>query len=191
MAQKSNGGVLIFLIAVLDEFFSSHWDEKDEILWFPGCSCLGCVVPASPPLSAALRLLRVDRERSSVDHYKQSESVSHATNAGFCPGKQIWEFLPRLWRRLSQRLQYVTLNGPVLTVNFDSNEHAYMWAKLASTHTCTCNISLVCDQLLLMKSTVCFVPFSRLWRQQTPLTAAHFLTQRGCFLLSLRGFSQL
>lgn len=29
-----------------------------------------------------------------MDHYRDSASVSHATNAGFCPAKQSWEFLP-------------------------------------------------------------------------------------------------
>lgn len=31
---------------------------------------------------------------SSVDHYRESASVSHTTNAGFYPAKQSWEFLP-------------------------------------------------------------------------------------------------
>lgn len=83
------------MIAVLDKFFRSRRDEKDEISRFPGRSCLGCVVPGFSQLSAALGLLFVDKERSSMDHYRESASVSHATNAGFCPAKQIWEFLPR------------------------------------------------------------------------------------------------
>lgn len=58
-------------------------------------ACLGCVVPVFSPLSAALYLLFVDREGSSVDHYRESAHVSHASNAGFCPAKQFWEFLPR------------------------------------------------------------------------------------------------
>lgn len=83
------------MIAVLDTFFRSLRDEKDEISRFPGRSCLGRVVPGFSPLSAALWLLFVDRERSSVDHYRESASASHVTSAGFCPAKQIWEFLHR------------------------------------------------------------------------------------------------
>lgn len=40
-------------------------------------------------------LLFVKRERSSVDHYRESASAPHTAIAGFCLGEQIWEFLPR------------------------------------------------------------------------------------------------
>lgn len=55
----------------------------------------GRVVLGLPPLSAALWRLFVKRERTSVDHYRQSASASHTAIAGFCLGEQIWEFLPR------------------------------------------------------------------------------------------------
>lgn len=48
------------------------------------------------------------------------ESATHATDAGFCPDKQVWEFLP--WLHTKRAIFHCfTAYGPALAVNFFSD----------------------------------------------------------------------
>lgn len=56
---------------------------------------LSCLVFLCSLLHYSCSLL-TEGERSSVDRYKESASVSHATSTGLCPAKRFWEFLLRV-----------------------------------------------------------------------------------------------